>query len=85
MYFRLILMSYVLNAASLLSGGLVGTVPIYNSEIASVVTYLSLHSALSSTYAPLCSFSPPEHRGLIGGLSGYMIGIGGFLGMHFNA
>ncbi|EIM84049.1 general substrate transporter [Stereum hirsutum FP-91666 SS1] len=37
-------------------GGLVGTVPIYNSEIA-----------------------PPEHRGLIGGLSGYMIGIGGFL------
>ncbi|KAK7441769.1 hypothetical protein VKT23_009208 [Stygiomarasmius scandens] len=37
-------------------GGLVGTVPIYNSEIA-----------------------PPESRGLIGGLSGYMIGIGGFL------
>ncbi|KAK7039228.1 hypothetical protein VNI00_010133 [Paramarasmius palmivorus] len=37
-------------------GGLVGTVPIYNSEI-----------------------SPPESRGVIGGLSGYMIGIGGFL------
>ncbi|KAF9040425.1 general substrate transporter [Hymenopellis radicata] len=37
-------------------GGLVGTVPIYNSEI-----------------------SPPASRGLIGGLSGYMIGIGGFL------
>ncbi|KIY52993.1 hypothetical protein FISHEDRAFT_55630 [Fistulina hepatica ATCC 64428] len=37
-------------------GGLVATVPIYNSEI-----------------------SPPETRGLIAGLSGYMIGIGGFL------
>ncbi|KAF5352978.1 hypothetical protein D9758_007943 [Tetrapyrgos nigripes] len=37
-------------------GGLVGTVPIYNSEIA-----------------------PSESRGIIGGLSGYMIGIGGFL------
>ncbi|KAL0061246.1 hypothetical protein AAF712_011952 [Marasmius tenuissimus] len=35
------------------SGGLVGTVPIYNSEI-----------------------SPPESRGTIGGLSGYMIGLG---------
>ncbi|KAJ8092234.1 hypothetical protein PM082_024065 [Marasmius tenuissimus] len=34
-------------------GGLVGTVPIYNSEI-----------------------SPPESRGTIGGLSGYMIGLG---------
>ncbi|KAE9403758.1 general substrate transporter [Gymnopus androsaceus JB14] len=34
-------------------GGLIGTVPIYNSEIA-----------------------PPAHRGFIGGLSGYMIGIG---------
>ncbi|KIK64919.1 hypothetical protein GYMLUDRAFT_194669 [Collybiopsis luxurians FD-317 M1] len=37
-------------------GGLVGTVPIYNSEIA-----------------------PPEHRGIIGGLSGYMLGVGGCL------
>ncbi|KAJ6618170.1 general substrate transporter [Mycena sp. CBHHK59/15] len=37
-------------------GGLVATVPIYNSEI-----------------------SPPASRGFIGGLSGYMIGIGGFL------
>lgn len=37
-------------------GGLVGTVPIYNSEIA-----------------------PPASRGLIGGLSGYMIGVGTFL------
>ncbi|KAK0476497.1 general substrate transporter [Armillaria novae-zelandiae] len=37
-------------------GGLVGTVPIYNSEIA-----------------------PPASRGLIGGLSGYMIGFGTFL------
>ncbi|KAJ6598244.1 general substrate transporter [Mycena vulgaris] len=37
-------------------GGLVSTVPIYNSEI-----------------------SPPASRGFIGGLSGYMIGIGGFL------
>ncbi|KAG7444779.1 general substrate transporter [Guyanagaster necrorhizus] len=37
-------------------GGLIGTVPIYNSEI-----------------------SPPANRGLIGGLSGYMIGVGGFI------
>ncbi|KAK7460490.1 hypothetical protein VKT23_009209 [Stygiomarasmius scandens] len=37
-------------------GGLVGTVPIYQSEI-----------------------SPPESRGIIGGLSGYMIGVGGCL------
>ncbi|KAL1696619.1 general substrate transporter [Schizophyllum commune] len=37
-------------------GGLVGTVPIFNSEI-----------------------SPPESRGLVGGLSGYMICIGGLL------
>ncbi|KAE9403739.1 general substrate transporter [Gymnopus androsaceus JB14] len=37
-------------------GGLVGTVPIYNSEIA-----------------------PPAQRGLVGGLSGYMLGVGGFL------
>ncbi|KAK7441767.1 hypothetical protein VKT23_016430 [Stygiomarasmius scandens] len=35
-------------------GGLIGTVPIYQSEI-----------------------SPPESRGIIGGLSGYMIGVGG--------
>ncbi|KIK54653.1 hypothetical protein GYMLUDRAFT_176904 [Collybiopsis luxurians FD-317 M1] len=34
-------------------GGLNGTVPVYNSEIA-----------------------PPEHRGVIGGLAGYMIGAG---------
>ncbi|KAG7088988.1 hypothetical protein E1B28_012934 [Marasmius oreades] len=34
-------------------GGLIGTVPIYNSEI-----------------------SPPQSRGVIGGLSGYMIGVG---------
>lgn len=33
----------------------------------------------------LLHFSPPEHRGLIGGLSGYMIGIGGFLGTHSSA
>ncbi|KAK0193414.1 general substrate transporter [Armillaria mellea] len=39
-------------------GGLVGTVPIYNSEIA-----------------------PPASRGLIGGLSGYMIGFGTFLAL----
>ncbi|THU97852.1 general substrate transporter [Dendrothele bispora CBS 962.96] len=35
-------------------GGLIGTVPIYQSEI-----------------------SPPESRGVLGGLSGYMIGFGG--------